>query len=104
MSTATGRSKFIGGRSGRIGLLGSASTVSGLAHEIDHINRDPGDNRIENLRDVTAAENVLNRRGRRKVFEEDDRRPIKLVLARYEARRKKEIAMVVSRLCAITKM
>jgi hypothetical protein len=30
--------------------------------QIDHINRNPGDNRIENLRDVTASENLKNRR------------------------------------------
>lgn len=30
-------------------------------HQIDHINRDPADNRIENLRDVTPLENVRNR-------------------------------------------
>lgn len=29
--------------------------------EIDHINRDPSDNRIENLRCVTHAENMYNR-------------------------------------------
>lgn len=28
---------------------------------IDHINRDPSDNRIENLRDVTMSENSINR-------------------------------------------
>lgn len=31
-------------------------------NEIDHINRNPSDNRIENLRDVTASENLQNRR------------------------------------------
>ena len=29
-------------------------------HEIDHINGDPSDNRIENLRDVTHGENLKN--------------------------------------------
>lgn len=29
--------------------------------QIDHINRDPKDNRIENLRDATASENCRNR-------------------------------------------
>ena len=28
--------------------------------EIDHINRDPGDNRWENLRDVSRSDNMLN--------------------------------------------
>jgi hypothetical protein len=30
------------------------------AHEIDHINRDRSDNRIENLRDITKQDNGLN--------------------------------------------
>lgn len=30
--------------------------------ELDHINRDPADNRIENLRDVTASQNQWNRK------------------------------------------
>jgi hypothetical protein len=30
--------------------------------QIDHINRNACDNRIENLRDVTASENLVNRR------------------------------------------
>lgn len=32
--------------------------------QIDHINRDPSDNRIENLRDVSGSENCRNRRFR----------------------------------------
>ena len=32
--------------------------------QIDHINRDPGDNRIANLRDVSASENCKNRNHR----------------------------------------
>lgn len=31
------------------------------ALEIDHINRNPSDNRVENLRDVSRATNLLNR-------------------------------------------
>ena len=31
-------------------------------HEIDHINRNPADNRIENLRDVTRKVNIANRK------------------------------------------
>jgi hypothetical protein len=30
-------------------------------HEVDHINRNPSDNRIHNLRDVTCRENQQNR-------------------------------------------
>ncbi len=33
-------------------------------HEIDHIDRDPANNRIENLRDVSSSINQLNRRYR----------------------------------------
>jgi hypothetical protein len=32
-------------------------------HEIDHVNRNARDNRIENLRDVPRAVNIANRRG-----------------------------------------
>jgi hypothetical protein len=32
--------------------------------QIDHINRDPADNRIDNLRDVSGSENCRNRRYR----------------------------------------
>lgn len=35
-------------------------------HDIDHINGDPSDNRIENLRDVPAAINMQNERKPRK--------------------------------------
>lgn len=33
-----------------------------LRTEVDHINHDPSDNRIENLRWATRRENLLNRR------------------------------------------
>ena len=38
-----------------------------IEHHIDHINGDPGDNRIENLRDVTLAENQHNRKDQREM-------------------------------------
>ena len=34
-----------------------------LPEEIDHVNRDPLDNRIENLRASTSSQNKMNRRG-----------------------------------------
>lgn len=37
-----------------------------LPKEIDHINRDPTDNRIENLREVSRSENNINRKNRQK--------------------------------------
>ena len=33
-----------------------------IQHEIDHINNDTSDNRIENLRDIPHSDNQLNRR------------------------------------------
>jgi hypothetical protein len=32
-----------------------------LPNQLDHINGDPSDNRIENLRDATARQNAMNR-------------------------------------------
>lgn len=57
--------------SGRIFDVGIAAhhAVFALHHgrwpvEIDHINRDPSDNRLENLRETTRAENLLNTNSR----------------------------------------
>ena len=56
---------------GRIFDIGVAAhhAVFALHHgrwpvEIDHINRNPSDNRIENLRETTRAENLLNTKSR----------------------------------------
>lgn len=75
----TGRSTRIGtkaGRTDRRGYVGinirnrkyAAHRLAWLytygewpAAQIDHIDRDPGNNRILNLRDVTGSENCLNR-------------------------------------------
>ena len=39
-----------------------------LPKQIDHINRNPSDNRIENLRECTQSQNCMNSRKKRKGF------------------------------------
>lgn len=44
-------------------------------HDIDHINRNPSDNRIQNLRDVTRRQNIQNQAKSNGGASRDPRRP-----------------------------
>ena len=55
------RIQFFGTLYYRSRIIWKLHTGADPVNEIDHINRDPSDDRFENLRDVTSLENSRNR-------------------------------------------